>query len=47
MRLNYYVGWGVIVIKMFRMYFDNAIQLFTEIEAPLRVERVRKSIINK
>jgi tetratricopeptide (TPR) repeat protein len=25
--------------------FDNAIQLFTEIEAPLQVERVRKSII--
>lgn len=27
--------------------FDNAIQLFTEIEAPLQVERVRKSIINE
>ncbi|WP_231505868.1 tetratricopeptide repeat protein [Planktothrix serta] len=27
--------------------FDNAIQLFTEIEAPRRVERVRKSIINE
>ncbi|VXD18216.1 NB-ARC domain-containing protein [Planktothrix paucivesiculata] len=27
--------------------FDNAIQLFTEIEAPLQVERVIKSIINK
>jgi hypothetical protein len=27
--------------------FDNAIQLFTEIEAPLQVERVIKSIINE
>jgi tetratricopeptide (TPR) repeat protein len=27
--------------------FDNAIQLFTEIEAPRQVERVIKSIINE
>ena len=27
--------------------FDDAIKLFTEIEAPLQVERVRKSIINE